>query len=446
MAFIAKMVMNTIRNQLELIKINEDYEQLLKPQIAKKTKDFIDAICVYITNQQLQECKPKINTSSKQAVVKNADELLVSYFDHNSKIDMLAYKPTDSAGKMLGGNIASSFAAFGADAGKLFGAAAKKTGKSVGTLPLANSGKQVGTLPLANSGKQVGTLPLANAGGDNAGKLGGTITAATANPAKIMSTAQNALSNAGIPGIPTSISNPTDVSALMTTTKAKDIMDFYTTEVISKLQCNHDMHHYIDEHIIQPVFAVASKHIAQVGSHHLTDLAKTTTESYLKKCTILLKSQLTIFDALLNHSSNPPVDNAIPQIIIPEYINLLFELFVYSEYGLIVDMTLGINRDDIKAYITKLKPFNVQIDNHIKDDKYPDGVISMNGLKLPAEWKINEADKNKFVSKEIVIAEFKKLFKPVVVKAKGGRRRSRTKKHRTRYLPVTKRGSRRKRQ
>ena len=441
MAAIVKIVAGTIRNQLELIKINEDYEKLLKPQIAKTTRDFIDAICVYITNQQLQECKPKIDTTSKQAVLKNTDELLVSYFEHNRKIDMLAYKPPDSAAKMLGGNIASSFAAFGADAGKLFGAAAKTAGKSVGTLPLANAGNPVGTLPLANAGKSVGTLPLANAG-----NLGGTITAAAADPAKFMSTAQNALSNAGIPEIPGSIFDKLDVSNLIKSTKAKDIMDFYTTEVISKLQCNADMHYYIDNHVIKPVFDVAVKHIAEVGSHHLTDLAKTTTESYLKKCIILIKSQLKTFDALLNHSSNPPVDIAIPKLVIPQYINLLFEAFVYSEYGLIVDMAVGINRDDIKAYITNLKPFNVQIDNYIKDDKYPDGVMSMNGLKLPAEWKINEADKNKFVSKEIVIAEFKKLFKPVMVNAKGGRRKSRTKKHRTRYLSVAKHGSRRKRQ
>ena len=448
MAAIAKMVATTIRNQLELIKINEDYEKLLKPQIGKTTKDFIDAICVYVTNQQLQECKPKIDTSSKQAVLKNTDELLVSYFDHNSKIDMLAYKPTDSAGKMLGGNMASSFAAFGADAGKLFGAAAKKTGNPVGTLPLANAGNQVGTLPLANAGNQVGTLPLANAGGDNAGNLGGTITAATANPAKFMSTAQTALSNTGIPEIPTNILDAADVSALIKSTKAKDVMDFYTTEVMSKLKCNADMHHYIDEHIIQPVFAVASKHIAEVGSHHLTDLAKTTTEFHLNKCALLIKGQLDTFGAILNIVSIQPTDNTIPNIIIPQYIHLLFELFVYSEYGLIVDMPIGINRDGIQAYIAKLKSFNVQIDNYIKDDKYPEGIMSMNGLKLPAEWNddgVSEANKNKMITKDIVIAEFKKLFKPVVAKAKGGRRRSRTKKHKTKYLPVAKHDSRRKR-
>jgi hypothetical protein len=446
MAAIVKLVAGTIRNQLELVKINEDYEKLLKPQMSTITKDFIDLICVYITNQRMQQCKPKIDTSSKSTVVKNTDDLLVSYFDHNSKIDMLAYKPTDDSGKMLGGTIASNFAAFGADAGKLFGAAAKKTGNPLGTLPLANSGKSLGALPLANAGKSLGALPLANSGADNAGNLGGTITAAGADPAKFMSTAQNSLSNAGIPEIPTSLLDATDVSALITSTKAKDIMDFYSTEVISNLKCNADMHHYIDNHIIKPVFDIAAKNIAEVGSQHLTDLAKTTTESHLKKCTLLIKGQLKTFDAILNRLSNLPADNTIPQLIIPLYINLLFELFVYSEYMLIVDMAVGINREDIKTYITNLKPFNVQIDDYIKDDKYPDDVMSMNGLKLPAEWKINEADKNMFVSKDIIIAEFKKLFKPVVVKAKGGKRKSRRKKHKTTYLPVTKHCSRRKRQ
>jgi hypothetical protein len=405
MAAIAKMVASTIRNQLELIKINEDYEKLLKPQIGKTTKDFIDAICVYITNQRLQKCKPAKETSSKSAVVKNTEDLLRSYFEHNSKIDMLAYKPTYSVDKMFGG---ADNAAGGAIPG------------------------------LLNSIKATGSI----------------------DPTKLTSSIPNSVStdglNAALPTVDVKglannmIDAPpsTDLYALITSTKAKDVMDFYTTEVISKLQCNDDMHGYINDHIIQPVFAVASKHIAEVGSHHLTDLAKTTTEFHLYKCVLLIKGQLDTFGSILNIVSIQPANNTIPNIIIPQYIHLLFELFVYSEYGLIVDMPIGINRDGIQAYITKLKSFNVQIDNYIKDDKYPEGIMSMNGLKLPESWNTdedNEADKNKMITKELVIAEFKKLFKPVVANAKGGRRRSRTKKHKPRHLPVTKHCSRRKR-
>ena len=407
MAAIAKMVASTIRNQLELIKINEDYEKLLKPQIGKTTKDFIDAICVYITNQRLQKCKPAKETSSKSAVVKNTEDLLRSYFEHNSKIDMLAYKPTYSVDKMLGGR-------------KL----------TINELIIMGGGLTDNITGIIGSG--AGGL------GSGAGGLG--------SAAGGLGSGAGGLGSAAIPD---NIIDSTDVSALITSTKAKDVMDFYTTEIISKLQCNDDMHKYIDEHIIQPVFAVASKHITEVGSHHLTDLAKTTTEFHLKKCVLLIKGQLDTFGAILNIVSIQPTDNTIPNIIIPQYIHLLFELFVYSEYGLIVDMPIGINGDGIQAYIRKLNPFNVQIDNYIKDDKYPDGIMSMNGLKLPDSWNTNkddEADKIKMITKELVIAEFKKLFKPVVAKAKGGGRKSRTKKHRTRYLPVAKHCSRRKRQ
>ena len=406
MAAIAKLFATTIRNQLELIKINEDYEKLLKPQIGKTTKDFIDAICVYITNQRLQKCKPAKETSSKTAVLKNADDLLVSYFEHNSKIDMLAYKPTYSAGKMSGG---ADNAADGAIPG------------------------------LLNSIKAAGSIDTAK------------LTSSVQNVASTDSI-QAALPKVDVTGLPTNMIDAppaTDVYALITSTKAKDVMDFYTTEVISKLQCNDDMHYYIDNHIIQPVFAVASKHIAEVGSQHLIDLAKTTTEYHLKKCIKLIKGQLYTFNAILNELSNPPTDNTIPNIIILPYINLLFELFVYSEYGLIVDMNIDVNREDIKQYIAKLKPFNEQTDTYIKDYKYPDGVMSMNGLKLPADWKtdeVNEAEQNNLITKDLVIAEFKKLFKPVEGKKGGGRRKSRTKKHKTRDLPVTKHCSRRKRQ
>jgi hypothetical protein len=255
--------------------------------------------------------------------------------------------------------------------------------------------------------------------------------------------------NVDIPNvdIPKTDLDATNITSLISSTKAKDVMDFYKTEVISKLHCNDDMHHYIDNHIIKPVFDIAAQNIAEVGSQHLTDLAKTTTEYHLKKCVLLIKGQLDTFGAILNVASIQPAGNTIPNIIIPQYIHLLFELFVYSEYGLIVDMTVGINREDIKAYIAKLKPFNVQIDNYIKDDKYPDGVMSMNGFKMPNDWKtdhVSDVDENKLISKDLVIAEFKKRFNPIVANAKGGRRRSRTKKHKTRYLPVTKHESRRK--
>ena len=430
MAAIAKLFATTIRNQLELIKINEDYEKLLKPQIGKTTKDFIDAICVYITNQRLQKCKPAKETTSKTAVLKNTDDLLRAYFEHNSKIDMLAYKPTDDSVKMGGGrklDIKELIIMGGGLMGDVDMYGTYQPG-NVGSGPAAGLGSAATAATAATAGIGTATAGL----GSSATELGSAATAGLGTAA----------------AIPDKIIDATNVSSLITSTKAKDVMDFYTTEVISKLQCNDDMHYYIDNHIIQPVFAVASKHIAEVGSQHLIDLAKTTTEYHLKKCIKLIKGQLYTFNAILNEQSNPPTDNAIPNIIILPYINLLFELFVYIEYGLIVDMNIDVNREDIKQYIAKLKPFNEQIDTYMKDYKYPDDVMSMNGLKLPDDWKtdeVSEPDENKLITKDLVIAEFKKLFKPVAEKKGGGRRNSRTKKHKTRHLPVAKQGSRRKR-
>lgn len=413
--WVASLLTKTIRNQLELTKVNEDYEKILRPQIGKTTKKFIDAICVYITNTELQECDENTKTSSKKTIIDATDGLLQSYFDHNNnKVNMLAYKPIENAGKTLGGR-------------KLAYEEFIIMGGGDPNIPIAAVGAS------ANAG---GTgIPALNV--PSTGALSGVVNKKVG------------ITGMDIPGmdIPNQDLNIDNITSLITSTKVNDVMTFYNKEVMSKLKCDEPMHKYIDEHIIQPVFAVASKNIDEVGPQHLNDLAKKTTESHLKKCILLIKGQLQTFGVILNGLSNPPADNAIPDIIIPKYINSLFELFVYSEYGLIVDMTVGITREDIKAYITKLKPFNVQIDNYIKDYKYPDGVMSMNSLKLPADWKtdeVSDADENKLISKDIVIAEFKKLFKPDVVKSKGGRRKSRTKKHKTRYLPVTKHGSRRK--
>lgn len=414
--WVASLLTKTIRNQLELTKVNEDYKEILRPQIGKTTMEFIDAICVYITNTELQECDKQTKTSSKKTIIDATDGLLQSYFDHNNnKVNMLAYKPIENAGKTLGGRKLDNVEFI-----------------IMGGGPIAAAGAS------ANASSVNASMPAPPA----LGLSSTTALSEVVNP-------KVGITGMDIPGmgIPNQDLNIDNITSLITSTKVNDVMTFYNKEVMSKLKCDEPMHKYIDEHIIQPVFAVASKNIAEVGPQHLNDLAKKTTESHLKKCILLIKGQLQTFGVILNGLSNPPADNAIPDIIIPKYINSLFELFVYSEYGLIVDMTVGITREDIKAYITKLKPFNVQIDNYIKDYKYPDGVMSMNSLKLPADWKtdeVSDADENKLISKDIVIAEFKKLFKPDVVKAKGGRRKSRTKKHKTRYLPVTKHGSRRK--
>jgi hypothetical protein len=455
--WVASLLTKTIRNQLELIKVNEDYENELKPKISTTTEKFIKAICVYITNQQIQHCQPKINTSSKPTVVKNTDDLLRSYFDHNNKIDMLAYKPTDDSVKMGGGrklDIKELIIMGGGLMGDVDMHGTYQPG-NVGSGPAAGLGSAatagLGSAATAGLGSAatagLGSAATAGLGSAATAGLGSAATAAglvPAGPAGLVPAVPAGIDAAAIPD---KIIDATNVTSLITSTKAKDVMDFYQDEVISKLHCDKNMHGYINEHIIQPVFAVASKHIAEVGSHHLTDLAKTTTESHLKKCVLLIKGQLDTFGAILNIASIQPADNTIPNIIIPQYIHWLFELFVYSEYASIVDISVGIARDNIQAYITKLKSFNVQIDNYIKDDKYPEGVMSMNGLKLPAEWNddgVSESDKNKMITKELIIAEFKKLFKSVAVKAKGGRRKSRTKKHKTKYLPVTKHGSRRK--
>ena len=56
-SFFIDMLGNKIASILETQKINEDYENKLKPKIKHNTKDFVDAICSYLSNSELNECK-----------------------------------------------------------------------------------------------------------------------------------------------------------------------------------------------------------------------------------------------------------------------------------------------------------------------------------------------------------------------------------------------------
>jgi prefoldin subunit 5 len=54
---IGNMVGSMIADNLEQMKIEEDIEQVLEPQMHDVTKDFLDTLCLYFTNDSIKACK-----------------------------------------------------------------------------------------------------------------------------------------------------------------------------------------------------------------------------------------------------------------------------------------------------------------------------------------------------------------------------------------------------
>lgn len=395
---------------LQTFMLNEEYETILRPKMAETVEKFIYAMCTYLTNPALHVCldakkKQKITNEQYDAlnspidyIIEKSKEFISNYLDSVKKPNMLEYiPPNQQVGiPMLGGG--------------------DSAGSGVNKMEIPNIVPN--SLPITN--------PISN------------LESTTMSPDKL-------ISNLGATTIP-GMEIGHGIKDKFKSNKATDIMEFFMEQVILKLKCDNNMHELIKEKIIGSIFKMAGKNIDKYGSELLSPLIKVTTEQHVKKYVPLLTNQLNNYQQLLAAmtpiSSTDSGKNAIT-LIIPHYMNLLFELFVYSEYGLIVDIDVGINRGVINQYVTSLTAFNEQVNASLTKYNYPADAMHLNDIKIPDGWKTDD-DKDSAITDARVIAEFKKLFEHDATKKKGGNRRSRTKKHKTRDLPVVKHCSRRK--
>lgn len=394
MAFVATYVADI----LQTFMLNEEYETILRPKMADNAEQFIYAMCTYLTNPALHAC---VDATKKKKITKEQYDAL------NSPIDYIVDKSRE-----LIRNYLNSI-------------------KDPNMLEYIPQNQQIG-VPIVG-GKAAGS-------GENNIEVP-TIVPTTASPDKL-------ISNLGstIPGM--------DMGKTVTdkfkSNKATDIMEFLMEQIILKLKCDNNMHELIKDKIIGSIFKMADKNIDKYGVELLLPLIKVTTQQHVKKYVPLLINQLNTYQLVL--ASVTPIlttesGKNIITVIIPHYMNLLFELFVYCEYGLIVDIDVGITRNGIKPYITSLNDFKDKVSAHLAKYNYPADAMHLNNIKIPDSWKTNGAgagDKDTVITDAHVIDEFKKLFEDDAAKKKGGRRKSYTKKRKTMDLPVTKHGSRRK--
>lgn len=411
MSFAAKYVADLLQTYM----LNEEYRTILLPKMAENTEQFVNAMCTYLTNDGLKICikeKEKKNITKEQYdalnspivyIDKLAKEFIQVYLGSVKLPNMLKYIPLDQQNgvPMFGG------------------------GEPEG------SGAPTMEIPTIVPSSKLDSAMQTSMSPD---KLMSNIVSMPMSPENLGST---------IPGM--------DMSKTVTdkfkSNKATDIMEFLMEKVILKLKCDNNMHELIKDKIIGSIFKMAGKNVDKYGVELLSPLIKVTTEQHVKKYVPLLTTQLNTYQQLLGImapiSTTDAGKNAIKEII-PHYMNLLFELFVYCEYGLIVEIDVGITRNGIKPYVSSLKTLKEQVNANLAKYNYPADAMRLNNIKMPDSWKI-DGDKDTVITDARLIAEFKKLFETnAKTTTEGGGRKSRTKKHKTRYLPVAKHGSRRK--
>ena len=418
--FIAKLFTNTIRRQLEMDQIEEEYETTLKPKLNTAAKQFMDALCVYITNTTINKCKKDTITSSRKTIDNETEQLLSDCFK-NKRVDLLKYIPIPKQNNknIKGGGAAGAGDDEGAGAAVAgaMGVGAMKAG--VAGAGAAGAGAAAGAGP---------SLPDLNAKQLNS----------AASPMQNIANPLSQVSNATTGNILDTIKPSSETTKpLFKTTKPKDILDAYTKAVTELLHCDTNMHTYINNHVIIPTFDVAKSSVKTRTFPALEELAKETTLQHMKVCIQLINSQLASYVTALRIAKKQPKDVyvSVATEIVPYYINGLFVLYIYVIYSSIVGLTLDINDKTISTHISTLKEYEPHVYGKLKELKYPPNVVNLAGMKLPAQWINQETKKNNIETipnSKTVIGKFTSLFdKSENNKIKGGRSKNKTKHSRS---------------
>ena len=413
------MLGNKIASNLEAQKINEDYENKLKSKIKHNTRDFIDAICSYLSNSELNECKrlkkldyisnEDLKTVSKEDPVKYVKDASNKYIEKYWDVSpddlstfLLNYKPNNDVATQSGGDYQDIYGPRPSNDNNA-DAKAKEQAKAV----IGNN-----IIPTA--------VPVPTG-----------IPSGVPVPTGIPS---------GVPGLDI-MSNMSDISKLtqvleekdllnklIKTNKAKELYEFYSDETLAKLSCNHEIHEYINDKIINTIFYIALKETEGDKVNKIKSLmlpvSQKVTETVINNKIQSLEKNTGIYKILFDSFKNKPDYVINIKTHTNAYLLTLLELFLHFKHNEVLNnpFSLNIKLEDINKRIDVLRTnelegmINTELSKLLVNDI--ERINDLNKLQ-----KNNEKDHNGNALKE-----FKKLFEEKPVEKKGGKRKQQSKR------------------
>jgi len=435
-SFFIDMLGTKIASILETQKINEDYENKLKPKIKHNTKDFIDAICTYLSNSDLNQCKrlKKLNYISPEDLktvsfedpvkyIKDASNKYIEKYLDVSPDDLssfvLNYKPINNDVTQSGGDIPDL-----ADMTKGKGVPGLDNIQDLADMTKGKGVPGLDNIPdLADMTKGKGVPGL-----DNIPDLAD------------MTKGKGVPGLDNIQGVP-DMSNMTDISKLtqlleekdlqnkiIKTNKAKELYDFYNEETLAKLTCNHEIHEYINDKIINTIFYIALKETEGDKVNKIKSLmlpiSQKVTETVINSKLQALEKNTKIYKILFDSFKNQPnyVENMKTHT--NAYLLTLLEFFLHFKHNEVLNnpFSLKLKLNEMDKYIDVLRTSELKEMINTELSKIDvTNIASINDLnKLQ---KNNETDHN-----VEAFAEFKKLFEEKPAEKKGGKRKQQSKR------------------
>ena len=439
MAFLAKYAAGAIGDVMQTVDVNTEWKDELKDKMPEVATACIDAICAFLSNDNMQSCEDNTDDDTKTGfkpptyMATEVQTILKDYISGNTS-DLLYYVPESifPTGIQGGGSMITSIAGNALQniptvkaAGMGFSAAKLGANAASGA---ANLGANAAS-GAANIGANAAS-GAANLGANAASDMTGLASDASNLPMQPTSV-MNVKSIPGMPTMPSGDSISLKQNEIENG-KAKTILKKFKSDLVSKFKCDEHTTNYIKDKIIDTMLRAIRNKLIDENINKKNDVKQLLSSIAKETTTQSINNQISLIKPIIETYQN--IINTTPVQILPNYLRLMLELFVYSEYNdLLSDEKLQLNTFDLSTHIAILMKVDGFNDVMIKlDDNSVAGIMDLNKLPSPNTDDGDTEKASQTTNNQVAFEKFKQLFeeKPVEEKAGGGRRKTTRKKRR----------------
>ena len=458
--FIAEYMAGAIGDAMETVDVNKEWKEKLQDKMPEVAAACVDAICVFLSNNNLQSCEDKTDTVFKPPtyMAEEVKKILETYISSDAaeiSRDLLYYVPKPTEPKVIQGgdavgNAVGSVASAANAANEGIETAKKAATEGIETankaategIETANKAATEGIDTDTNKPElpQILPIPPIPSIDSKIPSIDGKIPPIPPIPSidsKIPSI------DGKIPPIP--IPGMGDMTGMLKKNeisdgKAETILKKFQSDIESKFKCDESTTNYIKDKIIDTMLRAIRNKLIDTNKNKKTEvkqllssIGKETTTQCINKRILLIKPTMELYQKIIAKA---------PKDILPDYLRKILELFVYSEYrGLLPDTKIQLNTVELSNHIAILKTVDgfEEAKTALKENSIAE-IMDLNKLPSPKTEKENTDEEDtdeedKKTNNQISLENFKQLFeeeKPDKNQA-GGRRKNTRKKNKRRH-------------
>ena len=452
--FIAEYMAGAIGDAMETVDVNKEWKEKLQDKMPEVAAACVDAICVFLSNNNLQSCEDKTDTVFKPPtyMAEEVKKILETYISSDAaeiSRDLLYYVPKPTEPKVIQGgdavgNAVGSVASAANAANEGIETAKKAATEGIET---ANKAATEGIDTDTNKPElpQILPIPPIPSIDSKIPSIDGKIPPIPPIPSidsKIPSI-DGKIPPIPIPPIP--IPGMGDMTGMLKKNeisdgKAETILKKFQSDIESKFKCDESTTNYIKDKIIDTMLRAIRNKLIDTNKNKkmevkqlLSSIGKETTTQCINKRILLIKPTMELYQKIIAKA---------PKDILPDYLRKILELFVYSEYrGLLPDTKIQLNTVELSNHIAILKTVDgfEEAKTALKENSIAE-IMDLNKLPSPKTEKENTDEEDtdeedKKTNNQISLENFKQLFeeeKPDKNQA-GGRRKNTRKKNKRRH-------------